>query len=67
MHCRAAFGGKARTFDRQILDQNNRIALAQRLTVAVPVRAVLGDVIRPSAGLVIEIELIGQITRPIGL
>ena len=67
VHGRAALGGKARTFDVEVLDQHHGIARAQRDTVAVAVVALLGGVVGPGLGLVVEIELIGQIAGPVGV
>ncbi len=58
MHRCAALCGEAAAFDGQVLDQYNRIAIAQRLAIAVLVIGLRWDVIRPRTRLVIEVQLI---------
>lgn len=60
----AAFGGEARAFDGEILDQHHGIAGCQRHAVAVAVGGGLGDVLGPCSGFVVEVELLGKIAGP---
>ncbi len=67
VHRRAALGRKARAFDVQVLDQHNGIARCEGDAVAVFVRGVLGDVVGPRLRFVVEVELIREVTRPVGV
>ena len=64
VHSRAAFGGEAATFDGQVLDQHHGITTGQRLTIAVLVIGLIRHVISPGTGVVIKVQLIGEVMRP---
>lgn len=64
---RAALGGEARAFDGQVLDQHDGIARAEGDAVAVFVRGVLGGVVSPGLGFVVEVELSREVAGPVGV
>ena len=64
---RAALGGEARAFDGEVFYENDGIAGCEGDAVAVPVRCVLGRVVGPSLRFVVEVELISEVTGPVGV
>lgn len=67
MHRRAALGSEARPFDSEILDQHDGIARAERLAVAVFMRGFGRDVVGPRLVFRVEVKLVEQIARPVGI
>ena len=65
-HGGAAFGGKSRAFDRQVLDQHHGVAVCQWDAVCIAMTCVLDHTrLGPRTGVIVEVEHVVEVPRPV--